>query len=186
MDYLSALSFWGDAQGTEAELPDLLQAIMSQAQPGGTVSPLAEDGGGYSRGSQFAPSDLSSSGGLPPWMTDSRLPVGMDYGSETGLALAENSDWIGRGVGAVTGLPGMTMLANALANNYMNNHVFMSPSNAQGDVANAVDEMLYGAVPQASRGDTANRGGGVSRPMQQGPQSEPQRMNKAAMRIWGR
>lgn len=188
--YASALDFWGDNSYKE-----LIQAILQQGAPessgpnGGSLRD--SEGGGYSRGSQFAPMDLPGGNQLPDWLRNPNLPPGMSEGSKTGLAIAENADWIGRGVGALTGLPGMTMLANALANNYMNSNVFQSNmqqrnSSTQSNIDNAIDRMLYGDVPESSTVENSDRNSGLNNPQAQ-QYSDPRRNNMTAFNfIWGR
>ena len=148
--YMNALQFWGD------EYPDLLQALMqTQGQapnPNGVEAGAGPSTSGLGN-SLPSHSGHIGSGGLPEWLTNPSLPPGMSSGTQAGLGIAENADWIGRGVGALTGLPGMSMLANALANQYMNSHVFQSPFDGQSSLDDSIDEYLYGAVPGQSPAD---------------------------------
>lgn len=182
MNYLSAMDFWGD-EGSENPYNQLIEALLGSSQEvGGEESeqrPMPGQPGGFPPAGnmgagQFQPGNLPPSGNLPAWLTNQDLPPGMTYGSEEGAKIADNADWIGRGVGALTGLPGMTLLAKALASRYYDNNVFMNQADVpQGRVAEGIDEMLYGAVPQQSpMVDPASRG-------------DNSRQNKAYSGAWG-
>ena len=195
MAYLSALDFWG-IENPENPYSELMQAMLQQSgqqddqsqseMSGANMGQDSLSQSGAYTGSQFSPGNLPSSGGLPEWLTNPNLPPGMTMGSESGLTIADNADWIGRGVGAVTGLPLMNVLAQALANRYYDSNVFMSPVDNPSDIDNAIDEMLYGAVPQASRmtGDTASPSGGSFSANRMVPGSGS-RMNPSSGFIWG-
>lgn len=160
---------------------------------GGSTSPLAEMGGGFSRGNQFSPMDLSQGGGLPNWMLDPNLPPGMDWGPswEGGdsqpmqLTLAENAGLIGRTAGTLSGLPfGSTvgrLLANALANQYYNSHVLANPAPPQpGPLDNIAqnDAFLNEARQNSSQG--------FNNPNYQ-QYSDPRRNNMPGFyNIWGK
>lgn len=148
---------------------------------GGSTSPLAEMGGGFSRGNQFQPQNIAQMGsGLPDWMTNANLPVGMNQGSMAGLTLAQNAGRIGQGLGALLGIPGLGYLGNYLGGQYMNNNVFQSPA-PPSDFQQAINDYVGDSFMQDARQNSS----------QMNPQyqqySDPRRNNMSAFNfIWGR
>lgn len=144
---------------------NLLEALAGVAGGNGPPNPTGADAGinNDMGGLPNLMPSYSGWGGNNDFLTNPNLAPGMSQGPawEGGdrqpgeLTAAENAKWGGRGVGAVTGTSGMGVLANALAQIYMNGTVFSNPltvsnSSTQSPMDNAIDQYVQGFTPEQS------------------------------------